>query len=133
MPPTLDDLFSAAAATICRYTPAEANASSAAIVDIRSQDARERHGAIPGAYHVPRTVLEWRVASEAWRNTQLDDRALIIVCHHGYSSVFAAAAVVELGRDAGDIRGGFEAWRAAGLPVTTPSSWDGVPGMGPAD
>jgi rhodanese-related sulfurtransferase len=133
MPPTLDELFAAAAGRIRRFTPAEALASGAAIVDIRSRDAREREGAIPGAHHVPRTVLEWRVASVNWRNRELDGRALVLVCDHGYSSVFAAAALVELGRDAGDVQGGFEAWRAAGLPVTAARVWDGLPGMGPPD
>jgi rhodanese-related sulfurtransferase len=131
--PTLDEQFAAAAARIRRYTPAEARAADAAIVDIRAQDARERDGAIPGAYHVPRTVLEWRVASDEWRNTELDGRALILVCDHGYSSVLAASVLLELGRDAGDVLGGFEAWRAAGLPVTAARSWDGLPGTGPSD
>lgn len=133
MPRTLEELLAAASESIRRYSPAEANAADAAMLDIRSQDAREREGAIPGAYHVPRTVVEWRVASDAWRNTALDGRTLILVCDDGYSSVLAAAALVELGRDAGDVRGGFAAWRAAGMPVTAPRSWDGLPGMGPPD
>jgi rhodanese-related sulfurtransferase len=133
MPPTLDELFAAAAGRIHRFTPAEALVSNAAIVDIRSQDVRERDGAIPGAHHVPRTVLEWRVASVQWRNEALDGRALVLVCDHGYSSVFAAAALVELGRDAGDVEGGFRAWRGAGLPTTRARAWDGLPGMGPPD
>ena len=133
MPRTLDDLFADAAGRIRRYTPAEALASGAAILDIRSQDARERDGAIPGAYHVPRTVLEWRVASVRWRNRELDDRTLILVCEHGYSSVLAAATLVELGRDAGDVKGGFEAWRADGLTISEPRAWPGLPGMGPPD
>ena len=130
---SLDDLLGDAARRIRRRRPAEAHASSAAILDIRSHDARERDGAIPGAYHVPRTVLEWRVASDDWRNTELDNRELILVCDHGYSSILAASTLVELGREAGDIEGGFAAWRAAGLPVTTPRLWDGLPGMAPPD
>jgi rhodanese-related sulfurtransferase len=118
---------------IRRYDPAEARAADAAILDIRSEDARLRDGAIPGAYHVPRTVLEWRVASREWRNTALDDQVLILICDHGWSSVLAAAALVDLGRDAGDVEGGFEAWRAAGLPVTRPRAWSGLPGMSPPD
>jgi rhodanese-related sulfurtransferase len=82
---------------------------------------------------VPRTVLEWRAASPEWRNPELEGRTLVLVCDHGYSSVFAAATLVELGRDAGDVEGGFEAWRAAGLPVTTARAWFGLPGMGPPD
>jgi rhodanese-related sulfurtransferase len=131
MLPALDDIFADAARGICRYTPAEAYASNAAILDIRSHDARERDGMIPGAYHVPRTVLEWRVASREWRNKELDNRTLILLCDHGYSSVLAASALLELGRHAGDIKRGFEAWRAAGLPVTIASAWGGLPGMGP--
>ena len=47
--------------------------------------------------------------------------------------MLAAAGLVELGRDAGDVEGGFEAWRAAGLPVVPARVWDGLPGMGPPD
>jgi rhodanese-related sulfurtransferase len=133
VPRTLDDLFADAVGRIRRYTPAEALASGAAIVDIRSQDARERHGVIPGAYHVPRTVLEWRVASTEWRNTALDDRPLILVCDDGYSSVFAASCLLDLGRDAGDVVGGFTAWRDGGLPVVAATAWAGLAGMAPPD
>jgi len=133
---TLDDLLDAASRRIRRYTPEEALAAAehgAAIVDIRSRDARERDGAIPGGYHVPRTVLEWRTASADWRNRALDGKRLILVCDHGYSSVLAAATLCDLGCDAGDIVGGFAAWREAGLPMTTPRLDDGPPGSGPPD
>jgi rhodanese-related sulfurtransferase len=130
---TLEELLAAAEARVRRYTPEEAAAEGAAIVDIRSQDAREREGAIAGAYHVPRTVLEWRLASDEWRNRELDGRRIVLVCDHGYSSLLAAATLAELGRDAGDVVGGFEAWKAAGLPTTTPRRHDGLPGTGPPD
>ena len=130
---TLDELIDAAAARIRRYTPTEAAAADAVLVDIRSQDARARDGAIPGAHHIPRTVLEWRLASDEWRNEELDGRSLILVCDHGYSSILAAATLVELGRDAGDLAGGFEAWRDAGLPVAEARTHAGLPGMGPPD
>jgi rhodanese-related sulfurtransferase len=133
MPQSLEELFAAAAGRIRRYAPAEALASGMAIVDIRSQDSRRRDGAIPGAFHVPRTVLEWRMASAEWRNPALADRPVILVCDHGQSSVLAAATLAELGCDAGDIEGGFEAWQAAGLPVTAARAWEGRPGMGPPD
>jgi len=48
---------------------------------------------------------------------------LIVLCNHGYSSIFSAATLVDLGfTRAGDVVGGFRAWRAAGLPVTTAPS-----------
>jgi rhodanese-related sulfurtransferase len=133
---TLDQQLEDARARIRRYTPEEAHAAAehgAMIVDLRGQDARERDGAIPGAHHVPRTVLEWRVASTEWRNPALDGARLILVCDHGYSSSLAAAALTDLGRDAGDVIGGFEAWRDAGLPVCRPRLHAGTPGMGPPD
>jgi rhodanese-related sulfurtransferase len=133
---TLDDVFAAAVARIRRYTPEEASAAAAhgaAIVDIRSSDARERDGAVPGAHHVPRTVLEWRVASREWANPELTGKRLILICDHGFSSVLAASALLDLGVDAGDVVGGFEAWRAAGLPTKRPARFEGLPGTAPPD
>jgi rhodanese-related sulfurtransferase len=133
----IDDLFAEAGRRIRRYLPAEALEAArhgALIVDIRSEAARHRNGVIPGAVHVPRTVLEWRVASVEWKNPALEGARLILVCDHGYSSVLAAATLVELGCDCGDVVGGFEAWVAAGLP-TKPAGpdFEGLPGMGPPD
>ena len=40
------------------------------------------------------------------------------MCDEGYQSSLAAATLQELGHDrATDLAGGFQAWRAAGLPV----------------
>jgi rhodanese-related sulfurtransferase len=133
----LDRLFQEASNRIRRYLPAEAFEAArhgALIVDIRSADERRRAGVIPGAVHVPRSVLEWRVASVEWNNPLLDGARLILVCEHGYSSVLAAATLVELGCDCGDVVGGFEAWAAAGLPTKPARPHDGgLPGMGPPD
>lgn len=133
---TLDDLVAAATARVRRYTAEEAWAAAvrgAVIVDIRAADPRAREGVIPGAYHVPRTVLEWRIASPDWRNAALDGRRLILVCDEGYSSLLAAAILLDLGADVGDVTGGFVAWRAAGLPVTDARPFGGLPGTGPPD
>lgn len=133
---TLHELFDGAQGQIRRYTPEEARAAAqhgAVIVDIRALDAREHNGVIPGAYHVPRTVLEWRVASDDHRNAALDGKPLILVCDHGFSSVLAAATLVSIGLDAGDVIGGFEAWQAAGLATREAAPFDGMPGTGPPD
>jgi rhodanese-related sulfurtransferase len=140
---TIDQLFAEAAARIERLEPVAASAAAAAgalLVDIRSPDARARDGVVPGALHVPRTVLEWRVDPDsAWRNPAVGgiDRQLVLFCDHGYSSVLAAASLAELGfAHAGDVIGGFEAWAAAGLPVapSPPVPPQGLlPGMGPPD
>ncbi len=109
----------------------------ALLVDIRSDLARERAGIVPGSLHIPRTVLEWRVAPDsAWRNPAipLSGQQLVLICDHGCSSALAAATLVELGYgSAGDVIGGFAAWSEAGLPVDTapPPRLPGeLPGMG---
>jgi rhodanese-related sulfurtransferase len=133
---TLEELLAAAAARIDRVAPEAAAAGGALLVDIRSRDARDRDGVVPGALHVPRTVLEWRADPQgAWRNPELVAAGrVLLLCDHGYSSIFAAAQLADLGYAAGDVVGGFEAWRAAGLPVTAARPpHAGLPGMGPRD
>jgi rhodanese-related sulfurtransferase len=89
---------------IRRYTPEEARADAELLlVDTRSTDERERFGVIPGSQHIPLSVLPWRTE-------QLAGRRICLVCAHGCSSSLAAALLVELGVDAGDLIGGHEAW-----------------------
>jgi rhodanese-related sulfurtransferase len=135
----LADLLDDARARITRLTPSqafEAAANGALLVDIRSERDRERSGVAPGSIHIPLTVLPWRVApGSAWRNPHLGppDRQLVLICEHGFSSSLAAATLVELGLDAGDVIGGFGAWREEGLPTVAPGqgqSDDELPGMG---
>jgi rhodanese-related sulfurtransferase len=128
----IDRMLAAARERIDRYAPADAAAADAVIVDLRSGDTRARDGIVPGSIHVPRSVLEWRAEEgSGWANPQLAGRRLILVCEHGYSSSLAAASLRDLGVDAGDVEGGFEAWVAAGLPVApAPPPSTGLPGMG---
>ena len=117
---------------IVRLTPSEAADSDGLIVDTRSNDEREGHGIVPGSVHVPLSVLEWRAdQTSGSANPVLEDRMLILLCAEGFSSSLAAARLVDLGIDAGDIEGGFGAWRDAGLPVAAaPPTPPGRPGMG---
>ncbi len=97
-------MLAEARSQIRRYTPDEVKADSdLLIVDTRSADERERYGVIEGAEHVPLSVLPWRTEA-------LAGRRVCLVCAHGYSSSLAAALLVELGVDAGDLIGGYEAW-----------------------
>ena len=97
---------------ITRYTPDEVRADAELlVVDIRSADERERTGVIPGSKYVPLSVLPWRAdQTSKWRDEELAGRRLCLVCMHGESSSLAAAQLVELGVDAGDLIGGHEAW-----------------------
>jgi rhodanese-related sulfurtransferase len=124
---TLDELLEAARTRIERLEPVDALAAieqDALLIDIRADVDRERDGIVPGSLHIPRTVLEWRLDPDsAWRNPHVGglDQQIVLICDHGCSSILAAAALVELGfARAGDVVGGFAAWREAGLP-TAPS------------
>jgi rhodanese-related sulfurtransferase len=47
----------------------------------------------------------------------------IVICDEGYASSLAAATLQMVGlHRATDVVGGFQAWRAAGLPVTSPGA-----------
>jgi rhodanese-related sulfurtransferase len=140
---TLDELLEAASARIERLEPVQVLSEleqGACLVDLRSEAARQRDGVVPGALHVPRTVLEWRLAPESpWRNPHVGgvETRIVLLCDHGCSSVLAAASLVELGFErVADIVGGFEAWRDAGLPTAPappPLPGDELPGMGARD
>ena len=126
---------------ITRYEPAEALArveAGSVLVDLRSHDERVRGGVIPGSIHVPRSVLEWRVDdSSGFANPRVAQRGLelVLVCNEGYSSSLAAGELVTLGFSrAADLVGGFQAWRAAGLPtIPAPHPNGGLAGMGGPD
>ena len=105
-------MLAEARSRIVRYTPDEVRADpDLLIVDIRSHDERERKGSIPGSKPVSLSVLPWRAdqTSES-RDEELAGRRLCLVCAHGESSSLAAALLVDLGVDAGDLIGGYEAW-----------------------
>jgi rhodanese-related sulfurtransferase len=137
---TLNELLAQAEARVERLEPAAAQsavARGALLIDIRSDGERERDGVVPRSLHVPRTVLEWRLDPDSpSRNPRACDldRHVLLICDHGCSSLLAAATLVELGfARAGDVAGGFAAWREAGLPVepAPPSPPPGeLPGMG---
>jgi rhodanese-related sulfurtransferase len=125
---SVHDVLAAARARFRRLAPAEAwraLAGGALLVDVRDGDQRRRDGTIPGALPIDLTVLLWRVDPESGAThpaiTGLDV-PLVLICHQGYSSSLAVAALLDLGAtNVTDVSGGFEAWRAAGLPVDPPA------------
>ena len=123
-PVTAEDLLTEARRDLERLEPFDAVpaiAAGAVLVDVRSELQRERDGIVPGSIHVPRNVLEWRCDPSCdARDERVCDpsRQLIVMCDEGYQSSLAAANLKRLGFGrATDLAGGFQAWRAAGLPV----------------
>ncbi|MEU5520688.1 rhodanese-like domain-containing protein [Streptomyces sp. NPDC052079] len=93
----------------------------ALLVDIRYAALRERDGLVPGALVVERNELEWRLdprGSHRLPEATSHELRVIVMCNEGYASSLAAESLQRLGlHRATDLVGGFQAWRAAGLPV----------------
>jgi rhodanese-related sulfurtransferase len=122
---TIDELLADARRSIRRLFPAgalQAIRAGAVLIDIRADAQVARDGIVPGALLIPRNVLEWRLdpASEHRHPgaPQLDDH-VILLCDEGYQSSLAAAQRLGFAQ-ATDVEGGFQAWRAAALPVEQP-------------
>ena len=120
----VDEMLETARARLDRVGPqraAELAADGARLVDTRPQWQRDAEGTLPGALVIERNHLEWRLdpTSDARIPEATDhDVTWIVVCSEGYSSSLAAASLQDLGlRHATDLDGGFQAWKAAGLPV----------------
>ena len=87
-------------------------------------------------------MLEWRVDPDSgFTNPHITslDRRLVLFCSQGFASSLAAASLRDLGcANATDMVGGFDSWKAAGLPVRAlpddrvPEPGE-LPGMGPPE
>ena len=120
----LDDLLEEARTRLDRVDPQRAAREideGAVLIDVRSESQRERDGVVPGALYFPRNVLEWRCDPDGeHRDPRVarPDARVIVMCDSGYQSSLAAATLQDIGLErATDLDGGFQAWRAAGLPV----------------
>jgi rhodanese-related sulfurtransferase len=114
---SIDDLLAEARSKLDRVRPEDLEAEitgGALVVDIRPVEQRDRDGGLPGALVINRNVLEWRLdpASDHRIPETSDGRRTIVVCNEGYQSSLAAATLCELGLDATDLEGGFQAWLA---------------------
>ncbi|MET9835049.1 rhodanese-like domain-containing protein [Streptomyces sp. NPDC006385] len=95
----------------------------ALLVDIRYAALRERDGLIPGALVIERNELEWRLDPQGGHRVPeatSHDLRIVVICNEGYASSLAVESLRRLGlHRATDLVGGFQAWRAEGLPVTS--------------
>lgn len=98
--------------------PAEAlarQAQGALLIDVR-EDAERTAGSPSGALGLSRGFLELRI-----EQAQPDrDRPLLVLCGSGVRSLLAAESLQRLGyRDVHSVAGGYERWKAEGLPVAS--------------
>ncbi|HEY6796241.1 MAG TPA: rhodanese-like domain-containing protein [Kineosporiaceae bacterium] len=136
---TVEEMLARARRRLRRLRPEEAAQAvrgGAVLVDIRPEAQRRLEGDVPGCLVVERNVLEWRFdpSSDARLPIARHDLQVVVLCSQGYTSSLAAASLQELGiHRATDVDGGYQAWRAAGLP-TAPGglldTWPVAPGAG---
>lgn len=101
-------------------TADEMEQGDALLVDLREPGERDEHGAIPGAVHAPRGMLEfWADPSSAYHRPEFDpNRRVILHCASGGRSALAADTLQQMGySNVAHLDGGFNAWKAADRPV----------------
>src|SRR5262245_28575878 len=119
MPKSYADLLKEARDQIPEVSVQELDALEpgvATIVDVREASEWEQ-GYIPGAHHVSKSYIEQQIEAAA------PDRAapVVLYCAGGIRSLFAAQTLAEMGyTDVKSLRGGFQAWKGAGLDFDTP-------------
>ena len=125
----LNRLLARTRARLPRLRPRQASRAfdnGALLVDIRPEYQRRADGEVPGAIVIERNHLEWRLhPSSADRIPEATGVHIkwIVMCDEGYASSLAAATLRAIGlRATIDLAGGFQAWRAAGLPVVRRST-----------
>lgn len=121
---TAAGMVSTAKTRIENLTPSDVAAELAngdvVLVDIREADERAASGAIPGAVHAPRGMLEFYAdpTSPYHRPEFETDRRIILYCASGGRSALAADTLDAFGyRRVAHLDGGIKAWTAEGRPV----------------
>jgi rhodanese-related sulfurtransferase len=89
-------------------------------VDIREAKELEREGAIPGAFHAPRGMLEFWVDPDSPYHKEIfsSGKHFVLYCQSAWRSALATAALADMGMTSvSHIAGGFSAWKKAGAPI----------------
>ena len=82
------------------------------VIDVREPDEFAR-GKIPGAYTIPRGVLEMQVDGRLPRES-----TVVLYCGAGGRSALAAKSLADMGYEkVENLQGGWGAWMKSGLPV----------------
>ncbi len=98
------------------------------LVDIRDIRELGRDGKVPGAFHVPRGMLEFWIDPESpyYKQKFGEDKKFVFFCAGGLRSALAAKTAQDMGlKPVAHVLGGFRGWRDAGGPVEGPERMPG--------
>lgn len=115
-----DDIASRGWAVSAEQALALVGRPDVALIDLREQSERERHGVIPGAIHLPYARLQENIMSGGMLHELAKSTAkqLLFYCAFGERSAMAVQAAQDVGiSSARHIQGGIDAWRKASGPL----------------
>ncbi|TDL78356.1 sulfurtransferase [Palleronia sediminis] len=122
----MNDLLEEARSRVDTVDPAdvyEATGGEDIVLDVREPSELESDGAIDGAVHVPRGMLEMQADPDTGKsNARLtglrgSEGRVHVLCASGARAAMAADTLRVMGYRATVIEGGLEGWKKAGLPV----------------
>ncbi len=119
--PTFDDILQEAKRAVPETGVHETSDMLQSEQSVRLIDVREKlewdEGHVPGAVHVPRGYLELRIESAVPDKTA----PIVLYCAGGTRSLLAGRTLRDMGySNVTSVRGGFTAWKDAGLPFVIP-------------
>jgi len=120
--PSFRDMLNQVRRDIVEVDPASADAvfDRAIFLDVREADEYAQ-GAVPGALHLPRGLLELQVEGRIPDKTS----KIIVYCAGGTRSALAAQALGQLGySDVASMAGGFNRWKDEGRQWVAPRTLD---------
>ncbi|HEV3362855.1 MAG TPA: rhodanese-like domain-containing protein [Acidimicrobiia bacterium] len=119
-PKSYQQIVMEALQTIPEVAPADlqsrlSNGEQIVVIDVREPEEFAR-GKIPGAYTIPRGVLEMQVDGRLPRES-----TVVLYCAGGGRSALAAKSLADMGYGkVENLQGGWSAWTNSGLPVERP-------------
>ena len=127
---SVKEMVEAAKAEIDNISPEEASRRAdeegALIVDIRDVRELQRDGAIPGAMHAPRGLLEFWVSPDSPYTNEIfgEDREFVLCCAGGMRSALSAKTLKDMGMEKiSHIETGFGGWQADDMPTESYEEW----------
>ncbi len=118
---TAHDLVQAAKLRVQEISPDVAEQAirhADAVIDVGEADEYQA-GHLPGAMHISRGVLEFKLSSTPALAAR--DLKVVLYCKTSGRAALAACALQDMGYlNVQSIAGGFEAWAAAGKPMALP-------------